>query len=80
MQENRSCKLQGSVSRTSLQIDMQNFCQYKIWLTRGKKIIFTKKCEIQGFIISVTIRKQESNLLPVRQSRPVNFQEDQKAL
>ena len=37
-----SCKLQGSISKTSLQIDMQNFvtifCQYKIWLTSNKSM------------------------------------------
>ena len=49
------CKLQGAVSRTSLQIDMKNFVGIRSGLQATKKemkkVIF-KKTEIQAFIIS----------------------------
>ena len=55
MQEYRSCKLQSSVSRTSLQIDMQNFVSTKSDLLATKnEVIFTKIWDTR-FIISATI-------------------------
>ena len=51
------CKLQGFISRTSLQIDMQNFSITKSDLKKGRKKSFLSKYEIQGFIILATIQK-----------------------
>ena len=45
-------KLQGSVSRTTLQIDMQNFWSAKCDLLETKKKWFSPKFEIKGFVIS----------------------------
>ena len=57
LQDYRSCELQDSVSRTSLQIGTQNFIDIKsdLLATKSWKKSFSSKFEIWGFMVPVTI-------------------------
>ena len=72
MQEYRSWKLQGSITRTSLQIDLQILFSTKsdLLVTKMEKMLFSQKFEIQGFIISATncfaINAYENMIKPMK--------------